>query len=424
MRSISLVRLSAVATVTVIFFLAAISYAATTHTQWTVESPTTPADLTNSATSPPVSASTGSGTLTGVHASALTDWSTPVGNGSAESLSSNEWAIGDYYQFQTSTTGVSGVTLSWGQTRSSTGPSGFDLRWSSDGVNYTTAMSYIVPQIAWSSAPASFQPGSVFTADLSAVAALNNQANAYFRLVATSAPSASGGTNRVDDFTVMIPGSVPDVLVPPGDFRGKSHDDWGFDYQQWGIKTGPGGQSLPDTFDGVRYLPPNLGSSFVANLTIQHGTPLLFSPFNVFGERYDNGTEDNPNDPVIEQIFNSTTIETRFDGEVVLQGGANSFPDRKFGVTMFPAPIPYTTPQPRGPGVNAVSAIFGVGLTAIFDGLPLGQHTIVNVYNSPFFGGTFTSTYNITVVPEPTIFVLLGWGVVACIVGVRCRPTK
>jgi len=79
------------------------------------------------------------------------------------------------------------------------------LRWSNDGVNFTTAMSYVVQQIAWSSIPANFQPGSVFTADLSSVTALNNQATVYFRLVATSAPSATGGTNRVDDFTVIVP---------------------------------------------------------------------------------------------------------------------------------------------------------------------------------------------------------------------------
>jgi hypothetical protein len=196
--------------------------------------------------------------------------------------------------------------------------------------------------------------------------------------------------------------------VPPGDFRGKSLDEWGLAYQQWGIATGIGGQSLPDTVDGVKFLPPNLGSSFVADLTIPQGTPVVFSPFNVFGEKYDNGTEDTPADPVIEQIFDSTTIETKYDGGVVLQGGANALPDRKFGVTLFSAPIAYASPQPRGPGVNSVAAIFGVGLTAIFDALPPGEHTIVSAYDAPFFGGSFSSTYNITVVPEPASCVVLG----------------
>ena len=208
--------------------------------------------------------------------------------------------------------------------------------------------------------------------------------------------------------SMLVPAIGNAQLVPAGDFHGKSLDDWGLDWIQWGLKTGLGGQVLPDTFDGVRYLPPNLGSTFVSDVTIQQGTPLVFSPFLVFGEKYDNGTQDDPNDPVLEQIFDSTTIQTKFDGTVVLQGGANTFPDRKYGPTVFPAAIPYASPQPRGPGLNSTAAIFGIGLTAIFDGLPLGQHTILNVYDAPFFGGTFSSTYNITVVPEPAGFILLG----------------
>jgi hypothetical protein len=210
-------------------------------------------------------------------------------------------------------------------------------------------------------------------------------------------------------------------IVPAGDFHGKSLDEWGLGYQQWGIATGLGGQALPDTVDGVRYLPPDFGSNFVADLTIQQGTPLVFTPFNVFGERYDNGTEDNPADPVIDEIFQTTTIRTTFDGAVVLEGSANEFPDRKFGVTVFSAPIPYAAPQPRGPGLNSVTAIFGTGITAIFDKLPLGRHTITNVYNSPFFGGTFSATYNITVVPEPSTLVVLGSFLMACTACVRPR---
>lgn len=153
----------------------------------------------------PHAAEVGTGSSTGVHASGATVYSNPVGNGSGESFSSNTWAIGDYYQFQTSTVGVGGVQLSWGQTRSSTGPAGFDLQWSTNGTTFTTAMSYVVPVLTWSSLPANFQAGSVFTANLQSVSELNDQANVYFRLLATSAGSAAAGTNRVDDFTVSVP---------------------------------------------------------------------------------------------------------------------------------------------------------------------------------------------------------------------------
>lgn len=218
---------------------------------------------------------------------------------------------------------------------------------------------------------------------------------------------------------MSVPATCSAQLVPPGDFRGKSLAQWTFDWTEWGLKTGLGGQTLPDTVDGVRYLPPNLGSTFVTSLTIQQDEAVLFAPFVVFGENYDNGTSDNPADPVLNDIFADVTIQTMFDGVTVLQGSGNSFPDRKYGPTSFAAPIVYTDPQPRGPGLNSVAAIFGLGIGAIFNPLPLGQHTIQNVYTSNFFGGTFSATYNITVIPEPSTFALLIIGTTA--LGIRRR---
>jgi hypothetical protein len=172
-----------------------------TQAKWTFE--TSVPLLNNSATISGIVAEEGSGTASGSHASAATDWSNPVGNGSFESLSSNEWAIGDYYQFQTNTSGVGGVQVSWAQTRSSTGPADFDLRWSTDNVTYTTALSYTVGTTSFSSG--TFNPALVFEANLQNITALNDQSNVYFRLVATSAPTSTGGTNRVDDFAVVVP---------------------------------------------------------------------------------------------------------------------------------------------------------------------------------------------------------------------------
>ncbi|MEO8372726.1 MAG: hypothetical protein ABI806_26315, partial [Candidatus Solibacter sp.] len=72
---------------------------ASTILQFTFDGATNPADLNNSAASPNVSASTGIGTASGLHASALTDWTTPVGNGTTDSFSSANWGSGDSYQF-------------------------------------------------------------------------------------------------------------------------------------------------------------------------------------------------------------------------------------------------------------------------------------------------------------------------------------
>src|SRR5262245_41131408 len=68
---------------------------------WTFEpEPFLDADGLNLAAGPSVTPSTGTGSLSGLHASAATDWTTPTGNGSANAYSSNTWADGDYYQFQ------------------------------------------------------------------------------------------------------------------------------------------------------------------------------------------------------------------------------------------------------------------------------------------------------------------------------------
>jgi hypothetical protein len=222
---------------------------------------------------------------------------------------------------------------------------------------------------------------------------------------------------------MFVPATCPAQLLPPGDFQGRSLAEWTLEWSKWSIATGLGGQMLPDTVDGVRFLPPNFGGGdFVADLTVPQGTALLVSPFNVFGERYDNGTEDNPNDPIINTIFEDAMVEVTLDGNVLLQGRASEFPERKYGVTVFPEPIPYTEPQPRGENLNAVAALFGVGLGTMYANLPLGEHTIRNVYNSPnFFGGPFSFTYNITVVPEPSTLVLLGSVLVGQLVCSRRR---
>ncbi len=196
------------------------SASAVTVAQWDFEPTKTPADSSNTATYPNAIAPTvGSGNASGVHDDATTDWSTPVGNGSANSFSSNTWTEGDYYQFQTSTTGYADVMLSWDQTSSNTGPKDFKLSYSTNGTAFTDFTSYSVlangsPNTAWASG--SYNAAFNFNFDLSAITALDNQANVYFRLTDISTTSANGsvvatgGTDRVDNFTV-IAAPVPEA---------------------------------------------------------------------------------------------------------------------------------------------------------------------------------------------------------------------
>jgi hypothetical protein len=141
----------------------------------------------------------GIGQLTAVHASNNTVWSSPSGNGSSNSLSVNSWTSGDYFQFQFSTLTLSNIAITWAQTRSSTGPTNFSLRYSTDGTSFTSFTNYSVAQVTWSNSVINIT--SVFTSDLSSITALNDQADVYLRLVSEQTASSSG-TGRIDDITI------------------------------------------------------------------------------------------------------------------------------------------------------------------------------------------------------------------------------
>jgi len=208
-----------------LFLLAALAAAtlsvqnatADTIAHWTFEL-NTPADLANSTTISGIAADVGNGTASGVHANAASDWTTPAGNGSANSLSVNTWTIADYFQFQVSTIGFTGIGVSFDHTSSSTGPRDFDLRYSTDGSSFTTFSSYTVianalPPGAWNGTTAFSEYSYIF--NLSSVTAIDNTSTVYFRLVNTSTatPSggivAAGGTDRVDNFHVFSPVPEP-----------------------------------------------------------------------------------------------------------------------------------------------------------------------------------------------------------------------
>ena len=156
----------------------------------------------------------GAGSATGVHSTGTTTHTSPSGNGSATSWNSNNWTVGDYYQFQVSTLGQSGITFAWDQTRSSSGPGfqnvtdpNFKLQYSTDGMNYVNHVNYVVPVVTWSSASTNL--ATQFSQDLSAITALDNQPTVYFRLtsILPRQASSTNGTSRVDNVTVT---SIPE----------------------------------------------------------------------------------------------------------------------------------------------------------------------------------------------------------------------
>jgi hypothetical protein len=158
----------------------------------------------------------------GLHASGSTVYSNPAGNGSAESFSSNFWAVGDYYQVSSSSTGYENITLSWDQTGSNTGPIDFMLQYSTNGIDFFDIGAYQMatigaPPVAVSWSSASTAVGTSYFVDLSSILALNDAASILFRFTNNSTASinggtvATGGTNRIDN--VVING---DAIPAPG----------------------------------------------------------------------------------------------------------------------------------------------------------------------------------------------------------------
>ncbi|HTH45999.1 MAG TPA: hypothetical protein VMB21_00680, partial [Candidatus Limnocylindria bacterium] len=169
---------------------------------------------------PAIPADSGSGSATGLHASPAADWSSPVGNGSPQSFSSNSWSVGDYYQFQvnTSALGTGKFQISWDQTGSDSSPRDFTLEYSDspDFSSLTTVLSYSLTNDGWtggSHQAASSRSGETTVNDYSASSAI------YFRLVDTGFTSINGGgvsataTSQVDSFSVSFT-AVPE----PGEY--------------------------------------------------------------------------------------------------------------------------------------------------------------------------------------------------------------
>lgn len=147
-----------------------------------------------------------------------TSYTSPAGNGSAYSFSSNVWKAGDYYQVVFDTSGYSDVSLSWDMTRSSTGAATFEVVMSLDGgTNWTTMVeSFAVIQAggsgtgttSWNST--TYQ--SAFTSTLALGESAANASSVMIRIralvdsVNSSGVFQAGGTVRLDN--VMVNGAL------------------------------------------------------------------------------------------------------------------------------------------------------------------------------------------------------------------------
>jgi hypothetical protein len=177
--------------------------------------------------------------VTATHAATATVYSTPAGNGTTKALSSNTWAVGDYYQFKVVSTGFTGIKATWDHNGSSTGPSSFKVQYSTTAggaSGYTDLNTYIIPNnpgstptagaaYAWAAALALAPAVTSFSADLSAIPAVNDKAELYIRLtcaaitaVGATSTFGTGGTSRIDNFKVTYDAVIPVEMVT---FTGK-----------------------------------------------------------------------------------------------------------------------------------------------------------------------------------------------------------
>src|SRR5260370_15591164 len=132
-------------TITAFAFLAASSAQADTVAQWTFETSFLATGVTSATIGPlaPEVVGFGStGAATGSHAGATTVWTFPAGNASLKSLSANLWAqTSDYFQCAVTPAGggytYSGISVSYDQNGSGTGPKTFSFSYSTDGSTFT-----------------------------------------------------------------------------------------------------------------------------------------------------------------------------------------------------------------------------------------------------------------------------------------------
>lgn len=144
--------------------------------------------------------------LSAFHTSTASAYTSPSGNGSLYSFSSNNWQPNDYYQVVLPTTGQTNLTLTWDQARSSTGPSAFALQMSTDGSSFTQLTTYSVLQSGGGGAPGTWNTGTynpLYSSTFALPSTAENQANLFLRFTnVTGSASAPTGSNRIDTIAI------------------------------------------------------------------------------------------------------------------------------------------------------------------------------------------------------------------------------
>ena len=126
----------------------------------------------------------------------------PVGNApsAVAAMSTTGWDVADrYIELAVSTLGYEDITLKLDEQASLTGPTAFQIQYSSDGTTFTNLGST-------TSTVSAFTANPMHTFDFSSITALDNNANAEFRISVPTAATSASGTLRIDN--LLIEGST------------------------------------------------------------------------------------------------------------------------------------------------------------------------------------------------------------------------
>lgn len=139
-----------------------------------------------------------------------TSYTSPAGNGSAYSFSSNVWKAGDYYYATFATTGYTDVSFSWDMTRSSTGPATWAVEMSVDGGAYSALNPSFALSSSISFSATTYNPLATNTLSLGASANDASTVTVRIRALVDAVNSSNvfqaGGTARIDN--VMVNGTA------------------------------------------------------------------------------------------------------------------------------------------------------------------------------------------------------------------------
>jgi hypothetical protein len=176
------------------------SFGADTLALWTFENPGFPGGsnaVVVGSTLTGIQAEQGNGVLNVVHSNALTAYSFPTGNGSAQSLGIDHWTGGDYMEVKLSTVGYTNIILQFDRVIDAFAPTNFSIWYATNGEASLTRITTDSPYFVEGSRGPFWNPTNRSTLyfriyNFTSVKSLANQPDLWVRVVDDTVPLLNG----------------------------------------------------------------------------------------------------------------------------------------------------------------------------------------------------------------------------------------